>query len=105
MTAVRVTTSLLALVIAGHACAADDEQLHVGSANIVVNFDSTPGQTLRKPVLDWITKSAKAVTIYYQKFPVTDVHIHIRFYDGRGTRSGHTSGWNGSLIRIAVGKS
>jgi hypothetical protein len=105
MTARRMTASLLALVIAGHACAAGDEQLQVGGANIVVDFDSTPGQTLRKPVLDWITRSAKAVTIYYQKFPVTEVHIHIRLYDGRGTRSGHTNGWNGSSIRIAVGKS
>ena len=105
MTAGRVTTSLLALAIAGHACAADDEQLRVGGANIIVDFDSTPRQTLRKPVLDWITRSAKAVTTYYQKFPVTEVHIHIRFYDGRGTRSGQTNGGNGSSIRIAVGKS
>ena len=104
MTAGRMIASLLALVVAGDACASNDEQLQVGGADVVVEFNSTPAPPLRKLVLDWVTKSAKAVTTYYKKFPVSAVHIHILLYDGRGTRSGHTDGWNGSSIRIAVGK-
>jgi hypothetical protein len=103
MTAGRMIASLLAIVVAGHACASSDEQLQVGGADIVVEFNSPPAPPLRKLVLDWVTKSAKAVTTYYKKFPVSAVHIHILLYDGRGTRSGHTNGWNGSSIRIAVG--
>src|ERR1700740_1987142 len=96
---------LLALVIARQASASNEEQLQVGGAEIVINFDPAPTPALRKLVLDWVTKSARAVTTYYQKFPVTDVHIHIRLYDGRGIRSGHTNGWNGPSIKIAVGTS
>ena len=103
MTVRRMIASLLLLVVAGHACASNDEQLQVGGADIVVAFNSTPAPPLRKLVLDWVTKSAKAVTTYYTKFPVSAVHIHILLYDGGGTRSGHTNGWNGSSIRIDVG--
>src|SRR4029077_10676734 len=103
MTAGRMTASLLLRVVAGHACASNDEQLQVGGGDIVVEFNSTPAPALRKLVLDWVTKSAKAVTTYYTKFPVSAVHIHILLYDGRGTRSGNTNGWNGSSIRIAAG--
>jgi hypothetical protein len=102
MTIGRMIASLLALV-AGHACASNDEQLQVGGADIVVEFNSPAAPALHNLVLDWVTKSAKAVTTYYKKFPVSAVHIHILLYNGRGTRSGHTNGWNGSSIRIAVG--
>ena len=91
MTVRRMIASLLALVVAGDACGSNDEQLQVGGADIVVEFNSTPAPPLRKLVLDWVTKSAKAVTTYYKKFPVSAVHIHILLYDGRGTRSGHTT--------------
>jgi hypothetical protein len=103
MTAGRMIASLLSLVVAGHACASNDEQLQVGGADIVVEFNPPAAPGLHNLVLDWVTKSAKAVTTYYKKFPVSAVHIHILLYDGRGTRSGHTNGWNGSSIRIAVG--
>ncbi len=41
--------------------------------------------------------------VYYQKFPVNNVRIYIRLFDGRGVRGGFTKGWNGASIRIAVG--
>ena len=53
--------------------------------------------------MEWVATSAHAVCIYYQKFPVNEVRIHIRFFDGHGVRSGFTQGWNGPSIRIAVG--
>jgi len=77
MMAGRMIAGLLSLVVAGHACASNDEQLQVGGGDIVVEFNSTPAPPLRKLVLDWVTKSAKAVTTYYKKFPVSAVHIHI----------------------------
>jgi hypothetical protein len=103
MTTGKVIAGLIALVIAGHASAAEEEHLRVGGGDIAVDFDSPPAPSLRKLALDWIATSAKAVTIYYQKFPVSNVHIRIVLFDGQGTRSGFTKGWNGSSIRIAVG--
>jgi hypothetical protein len=103
MTAVRMIGSLVALLIVGQACASDNQHLEVGGADINVDFDSPPPPPLRTLILNWITTSAKAVTIYYQKFPVRNFHIRISFFDGRGTRAGHTEGWDGPRIRIAVG--
>ena len=105
MIAARIIGGLTALFIAGQACASDDEHLQVDGGDITVDFDSPPSPPLRALILNWITTSAKAVTIYYQKFPVSNVHIRIPFFGGRGTRGGHTSGWNGPRIRIAVGSS
>jgi hypothetical protein len=97
--------SLVALLIVGQACASDNQHLEVGGADINVDFDSPPPPQLRTLILSWITISAKAVTIYYQKFPVRNVQIRISFFDGRGARAGHTEGWDGPRIRIAVGTS
>jgi hypothetical protein len=103
MIAGRTFAGLMAVVVIGHAWAADIEDLKIGGGDIAVDFDSPPAPPLRKLVLDWVTTSAKAVTIYYQKFPVSNVHIHILVFDVRGVHSGFTSGWNGPSIRIVVG--
>ena len=58
---------------------------------------------LRKLVIEWMAAAARAVSVYYQKFPVTEVRINIRFFEGHGTRSGYTRGWNGASIAMAVG--
>jgi hypothetical protein len=99
----KVIAGLLLIAVARNVCASDDEHLRVGGGDIVIDFDSSPAPPLRALILDWIKTSAKAVTVYYQKFPVTNVRIHIRLFDGRGVRSGFTKGWNGASIRIAVG--
>lgn len=103
MTPGRVIAGLLTILLARNLCASDDEHLRVDGADIVVDFDPSPASSLRTLVLDWVTTSAKAVTVYYQKFPVSTVRIHIRLFEGRGVHSGFTKGWNGASIRIAVG--
>src|SRR6266550_3759490 len=99
----RVIAALLTVLVARGLRASDDEHLRVGGADIAITFDSLPAPPLHTLVLDWITTSAKAVTVYYQKFPVNNVRIYIRLFDGRGVRGGFTKGWNGASIRIAVG--
>ena len=99
----KVIAGLLLMAVARDVCASEDEHLRVGGGDMVIDFDSSPAPPLRALVLDWVKRSAKAVTIYYQKFPVSNVRIHILLFDGRGVRSGFTRGWNGASIRIAVG--
>jgi hypothetical protein len=91
------------LLCAGTSFGRNQERLQIGGGNIVVEFESAPSESLRKLVLDWVAASARAVSIYYQRFPVSDVRISLRFFEGRGTRSGHTTSWDGPSITMAVG--
>jgi hypothetical protein len=95
--------ALVPLLCAGISFGRDEASLQIGGGNILIDFESAPCVSLRKLVLDWVTASARAVSIYYQKFPVSEVRISLRFFEGRGTRSGHTTGWNGASITVAVG--
>jgi hypothetical protein len=95
--------ALVTLLCSGIGFGRDEASLQIGGGHILVEFESAPSPSLRKLVLDWVTASARAVSIYYQKFPVNEVRIGLRFFEGRGTRSGHTTGWNGASITMAVG--
>jgi hypothetical protein len=89
-----------------HRTAAQDKaQLEIGGGRIDVIFTSAPGEPLRKLVLGWVASSARAVTVYYEQFPVSNLRIRVRFFEGRGVRGGQTTGWNGASITIAVGRS
>lgn len=93
------------LAFASHIEAQDSAQLQIGGGRIEVAFSSSPSATQRKLVLDWVSLAAHAVTVYYERFPIDHVLIRVRFFDGRGVRGGQTFGWNGGLIKIAVGQS
>lgn len=103
MRAVALVVALVMLLCPGEASAGNEEQLKISGGNIHIEFESLPSPSLRKLVIEWVTASARAISIYYQKFPVSDVRIGIRFFDGHGTRSGHANGWNGASITMAVG--
>jgi hypothetical protein len=85
--------------------AQDNAQLDIDGGKIDVDFSSAPAEPLRKLVLGWVALSARAVTVYYQQFPVSNLHVRLRFFDGRGVRGGRTTGWDGASISIAVGRS
>ena len=85
------------------ASAGNEQQLKIGGGNIRIEFGSLPSPSLRKLVIEWVTTSAQAISIYYQKFPVSNVRIGIRFFEGHGTRFGRANGWNGASITMAVG--
>jgi hypothetical protein len=82
----------------------DRSVLKLDGAIIDVTFDSAPTAALRQLLVAWITKAAKAVDIYYARYPVSRVEVHIKLYEGHGARSGHASGWNGPEISISVGR-
>jgi hypothetical protein len=104
----RVLPLILAMIwlsLVSRTTAQDTAQLEIGGGKIDVAFSSTPSEPLRKLVLGWVTLSARAVTVYYERFPVSHLQLEIRFFEGRGVRGGRTTGWNGAKIAIAVGRS
>ena len=80
-------------------------QLFVDNARIDLSFTSTPTEPLRSIVLDWVSAAARAVTTYYEQFPVSHVNIRVSLYDGHGAKSGQTSGSDGAVITVSVGRS
>jgi hypothetical protein len=84
--------------------AQDKAQLETGGGKIGLTFSSAPSEGLRKLVLGWAASSARAVTVYYEQFPVSHLPIRIRLFEGRGVRGGQTTGWDGASITIAVGR-
>ncbi len=97
--------ALSGLAFASHISAQEVAQLQIGGGQIEVAFSSSPSATQRKLVLDWVSLAAHALTVYYERFPADHVLIRVRFFGGRGVRAGQTFGWNGALIKIAVGQS
>jgi hypothetical protein len=96
--------AILWLPSAARIIAQDNSRLEIGGGEIEVVFLSAPAEPLRKLVLDWVSASARAVTFYYEEFPVSHVQIRLRFFEGRGVRGGRTTGWGGASIDIAVGR-
>jgi hypothetical protein len=79
-------------------------RLSIGAGEIDVVFaEGAPGLD-RAPVLNWIRTSAQAVTTYFGRFPVTHVGILVIAADGDRIRSATTYGFDGSAIRIGVGR-
>ena len=64
-----VALAMILLSLAPRMTAQDNAQLEIGGGKIDVAFSSTPAEPLRKLVLGWITSSARAVTVYYERFP------------------------------------
>jgi hypothetical protein len=93
------------LSAASRITAQEKAQLEIGGGEIDVAFSPTLAEPLRKLVPGWVTSSARAVTVYYERFPVSHLQLEIHFFEGRGVRGGRTTGWSGAKIAIAVGRS
>ncbi|QBB72661.1 hypothetical protein ELE36_10895 [Pseudolysobacter antarcticus] len=76
----------------------------VNGATLHIGF--APGELSlpQATVLAWIAHSAKAVTTYYGKFPVSSARILIVPVDGKGMRGGTTWAYRGAAIRIVLGR-
>lgn len=79
-------------------------RLSLGGGQIDVVFADGAAGLDRSRVMNWILTSAQAVATYFGRFPVVHVGILVIADDGGQIRSGATYGYNGSAIRIAVGK-
>src|ERR1700686_4341280 len=97
--------ALIWFVFSTMAQAQDKAQLQVGGGTIDVSLDPAPPADLRKLILDWIGRAARAVTAYYTKYPVARVTIAVHIEDGDRVNSGRAFGWGQAHISIAVGRS
>ena len=58
----------------------------------------------REKILEWIKASAKAVSTYYGRFPVSSLRLLIVPVDGARVRGGTTWGYRGAAIRLPFGR-
>jgi hypothetical protein len=73
-------------------------------STIHVHFPASPPGPLKEAIQIWVSKAATAVSNYYRRYPVSTVDITVNLRNRLGTGGGHTSGWNGARIEIAVGR-
>ena len=83
----------------------DKAQLQIKGSTIDISLDPAPAGDLRKLVLNWIETAARAVTVYYERYPVGHVSIDVNIDYEEGVHSGRASGWDGAQISISVGRS
>jgi hypothetical protein len=105
MRAAPLIFAMIWLSFVSRTSAQDNAQLEIGGGKIDITFSSPPAEPLRELILRWVTSSARAVTAYYEQFPLPHLQMRIRFFEGRGVRGGRTTGWDGAAIGIAVGRS
>ena len=63
-------------------------QLEVGGGKLDVAFTDGTFALPREKLLDWIRKSATAVSVYYGRFPVPEARVLVVPVPGRGVRRG-----------------
>jgi hypothetical protein len=78
--------------------------LDVSGGTIHVAF--APGDIAlpREKIFDWIRASARAVSTYYGRFPVSSLRLLIVPVDGARVRGGTTWGYRGAAIRLPLGR-
>jgi hypothetical protein len=72
----------------------------------VIRVGFAPGDIAlpREKILDWIRTSAKAVSTYYGRFPVTSLKLLMVPVSGLRVRGGTTWGYRGAAIRVLLGR-
>ena len=79
------------------------ERIQVGGAKLDVDIGSVQSELGKTVLLDWITRSAKAATAYFGKFPVAHARIRVTVSDRGRVSNGMSFGAGGAHCRIAVG--
>src|SRR3954464_10863742 len=78
--------------------------LDVASAVIHVAFGAGEFALPKEKIVEWVAASAKAVSIYYGRFPVNSLRLLFVPVDGARVRGGTTWGYRGAAIRIPLGR-
>ncbi len=73
-------------------------------STIDVQYENQPSDPLRALAKTWIEHSAHAVVNYYDRFPVRHVALRISLTKDAAPGGGHTTGWEGSVIEIDLGR-
>ena len=78
--------------------------LSLGNASVGLLIEPKAEPAFEDLLIAWIEKSARAVMIYYGRFPVDRVAIVLTPFDGSGVRGGRTFPGEIPTIRIRVGR-
>jgi len=72
----------------------------------VIHVAFAPGEIAlpADKVLDWVKTSARAVSTYYGRFPVSELKLLIVPVNGPRVRGGTTWGYRGAAIRVMFGR-
>ena len=84
------------------------DQLHATDIPVkggVIHLAFAPGRIAlpKATIVEWVTRSAKAITTYYGRFPVKAARILIVPSNGARVQGGTTWGYRGGAIRIVIG--
>lgn len=77
--------------------------LKVGGGHIDLAFAAGSDAIDKPRVTDWVRRSARAVSLYFGRFPVPQVSILVVPDDGARVGHATTWGYRGATIRIGVG--
>ena len=83
---------------------ASTTSLQVGGATIDVTLDPEGFDLPQEAILDWVKRSAQAVTGYYARFPVPRASVRINSTERKGVSGGRSFGDHGAHCRISVGR-
>jgi hypothetical protein len=78
--------------------------LDVPSGAIHIAFAADEFALPKSKILEWVSASAKAVSIYYGRFPVKSLRLLFVPVDGSRVRGGTTWAYRGAAIRIPLGR-
>ncbi|MEO7916040.1 MAG: hypothetical protein ABIR16_00225 [Dokdonella sp.] len=78
--------------------------LEVGGGRINVVFADNADGLDRERALQWIRRSAEAVSIYFGRFPVKEIGVLVVTRPGDRVVTGTTFGYGSSAIRMLVGR-
>jgi hypothetical protein len=121
MRAALAVAAFVGCVAAGTSQTADDEfvggffpyrkfdtlpatRIDVGGGVLQVAFAPGTLDLSQQTILDWVTRSVRAVAGYYGRLPDPHSRLLIVPIDGRGVRGGTTFGYNGAASRILIGR-
>lgn len=78
-------------------------EIKIAGASVLVGFAPGDLALSKAQVLAWVEHSAKVVSGYYGRFPVTSLRVLIVPVDGSGVRGGTTWAYRGAAIRLVLG--
>jgi len=81
-------------------------KIDIALAGGVIHVGFAPGEIAlpQEKVLDWIRISARAVSTYYGRFPVSSLRLLVVPANGPRVRGGTAWGYRGAAIRVMLGR-
>ncbi len=80
------------------------QKLEFDGRGLHVVFDGDASATATREAWVWIRRAADATGRYFGRFPVDRVALLVRWRDGAGVRHGTCWGYDGSIVRVVVGR-